>query len=215
MKGKLIVFEGPEGSGKTTQSAILHQNFQKAGISSLLSKEPGQVFNRQLRDILLGGTPTPMAKLLLFLADRAQHVETIVKPALQAGTHVILDRFTDSTIAYQWFGQLAKDGTPVPTAFGNDLRPFNALLRAASGNLVPDLVICIDTPAETRQARLAKRGETLRLAEREALTFQMKVEDYYKHKMPLANSGRFVEVPDFGSPEDLGASIFGLVTPRL
>src|SRR5580704_11025155 len=107
-KGIFISFEGPEGSGKSTHIARLADTLRAAGVPVKLTREPGgSPLGVAFRRILLeqGDGLTPLSELFLYEADRAQHVQDVIKPALAAGNIVLCDRFTDSTLAYQGWGR--------------------------------------------------------------------------------------------------------------
>ncbi len=151
-KGRFVVLEGIDGSGKTTQLEALAAWLPTSGLlpegaSVLCSREPGgTALGQALRQLLLhppdGTAPCPSAELLLYAADRAQHVETVIRPALTAGEWVLSDRFTGSTAAYQG------DGRGLPT-----LR-IAELERIATGGLAPDLTLWLDLPlAESLRRR--------------------------------------------------------------
>ncbi|MBN1550313.1 dTMP kinase, partial [bacterium] len=131
MTGRLITFEGIEGCGKSTQVRILHEKFIKSGKSVLVTREPGSGdFGEKIRQLLLRTSSVkllPMTELFLLVADRSQHVESLIKPSLRAGKIVICDRYTDSSLAYQGFGR----GIPL------DL--INTLNDQATGGVMPDL----------------------------------------------------------------------------
>jgi len=107
--GCFVTFEGIEGSGKTTQIARLAERLDETGEAAVVTREPGgSPLGRRLRGLLLGGEIAriePMAELLLYVADRVQHLREFVEPALAAGTHVLCDRFMDATLAYQGFAR--------------------------------------------------------------------------------------------------------------
>ena len=107
-KGLFITFEGGDGCGKTTQIKLLDEYLRSKGYQTLLTREPGSKgLGIKLREILLNydGEVSPRAESFLFLADRAQHVDCIIKPALENGVIVLCDRHTDSTVAYQGYGR--------------------------------------------------------------------------------------------------------------
>lgn len=144
--GLFIVFEGPEGSGKTTQLWRLYRRLRRAGIPVVRTREPGgTILGERLRRLLKGTreSPVPEAELFLFLAARAQLVNTVIRPALAAGRVVLCDRYSPSTLAYQAYGR----GLPLERVAAAD--------RLATGNLRPDLVVLLDLPVE---AGLARRG---------------------------------------------------------
>jgi len=134
--GKFIAFCGGEGAGKSTQIAALARHLESRGVPMLTTREPGGTPEGQhLRKLLLTettGSWTPLAETLLMVADRAQHIERVIAPALAAGTHVISDRFVLSTLSYQGAGR------GVPTALIRDLH------RQSCGDLWPDLTVIFD-----------------------------------------------------------------------
>jgi dTMP kinase len=107
-KGLFITFEGADGCGKTTQIKLLNEFLRNNGYQTLLTREPGSKgLGERLRNILLNyeGEVSPTCESFLFLADRAQHIDCAIKPALQKGIIVLCDRHTDSTVAYQGYGR--------------------------------------------------------------------------------------------------------------
>jgi dTMP kinase len=152
-RGRFLVFEGIDGSGKTTQLEALAawlptSGLMPSGASVHRSREPGgTALGLALRQLLLhppdGTAPCPTAELLLYAADRAQHVETVIRPALAAGDWVLSDRFSGSTAAYQG------DGRGLPHLCIAELE------RIATGGLTPDLTLWLDLPLA---ASLRRRG---------------------------------------------------------
>lgn len=180
MRGRFITFEGVEGCGKSTQLALLRTWMEEAGLPVLATREPGGTgIGEGIRELLLSDPRNEsldaVAELLLYEADRAQHAREVIRPALEAGVHVLCDRFYDSTTAYQAFGR------------GLDERMTLELNRAASGGLVPDLTLLLSVPLKKSLGRV--RGESadaqlfLRFApaqspdllEREGLSFHERV----------------------------------------
>ena len=108
-RGRLITFEGGDGAGKSTQAAVLAERLRATGVEVVATHEPGGTpLGQEIRRLLVtpgGDPPVPLAELLLYLADRAQHVARVVAPALARGAWVVCDRFVDSTIAYQGAGR--------------------------------------------------------------------------------------------------------------
>jgi len=141
-RGRFIVLEGIDGCGKTTQLEALRQWLPGSGLLPpgtrvIVSREPGgTALGQALRELLLhppdGTAPVPCAELLLYAADRAQHVETVLRPALERGDWVLCDRFTGSTAAYQGYGR------------GLDLGLIGALSDIATGGLSADLTLWLD-----------------------------------------------------------------------
>ena len=153
-KGVLIVLEGIDGTGKTTQAKLLVKRLKAQGVPCVFSHEPGGTAGAEkLRSLLLyppRGGWGETAEVLLFLAARSEHMEHKVQPALQEGKVVVLDRFSDSTMAYQGFGRGLK---PAERA---NLAP---LLAQAAGGVRPDLTIVLDLPARTAMKRVQKRKD--------------------------------------------------------
>lgn len=155
-KGKLIVIEGIDGSGKDTIAERLASYLKSYGIDVLVTKEPGDAFDGKIREILLTENVDAYSELFLFLADRRRHVLKTIKPALDRGNWVIAIRFTDSSFAYQ--GAKGVDGELIDKL--NDI---------ATGGLNPDLVILLDIPADEAVKRLEKRGNRDRFEDKDFL----------------------------------------------
>jgi dTMP kinase len=148
-QGIFIAFEGGEGTGKSTQSKLLAQWLEQEGESVVLTREPGGTdLGKDLRKILLGhetGAISPRAEALLYAADRAHHVYSVIRPALERGDVVITDRYFDSSAAYQGAGRILN---PAEVA---------RISRWATESLYPTLTILIDVPAEIGLGRLQSR----------------------------------------------------------
>jgi dTMP kinase len=148
-KGIFIAFEGGEGTGKSTQSKLLQKWLEQEGETVILSREPGGTdLGKDLRKILLGhetGQISPRAEALLYAADRAHHVYSVIRPGLAEGNVVISDRYFDSSAAYQGAGRV--------------LNPSEVarISRWATESLYPTLTILIDVPAEIGLSRLQSR----------------------------------------------------------
>ena len=154
-KGFFITFEGADGCGKTTQIKLLDEYLQNKGYRTLLTREPGSKgLGIKLREILLNydGEVSPTCESFLFLADRAQHVDCIIKPALKDGIIVLCDRHTDSTVAYQGYGR------------GLDLDQIHELNKIATSGLKPDLTIVLDVDVETSQKRVGTEKDRMESA---------------------------------------------------
>jgi dTMP kinase len=146
--GLFITLEGVEGSGKTTQAALLADALRARGLRASVTREPGGTsVGEAIRTIFLDAAVTlaPTAELLLVLADRAQHVREKLRPAVRSGEIVISDRYCDSTLAYQGFGR------------GFDLKLLRDLNQLASDALKPDLTFVLDCPVELGLARTRAR----------------------------------------------------------
>jgi dTMP kinase len=166
--GTFISLEGPEGAGKTTQVKLLSKQLDAMEVPHLVTRDPGGTpLGRQIRRILLNpeNPVQPMAELLLYQADRAQHVAEVILPSLKEGKFVICDRYVDSTIAYQGYGR------------GIDMALIDQLNEIATGGLMPELTILFDIESSDGLARLHPGGHD-RL-EREALEFHLKVRQGY------------------------------------
>jgi len=167
-RGSFITLEGPEGAGKTTQVKLLSKQLDIHGIPHVITRDPGGTpLGRQIRRILLNpeNPVQPMSELLLYQADRAQHVAEIIEPELKAGKLVICDRYIDSTMAYQGYGR------------GIDFALIEELNKIATGGLMPEMTILFDIESSEGLARLHPGGHD-RL-EREALEFHLKVRQGY------------------------------------
>ncbi|MFQ5826105.1 MAG: dTMP kinase [Dehalococcoidia bacterium] len=176
-----IVFEGGEGSGKSTQARSLYRKLKQQGIPALLTHEPGGTpQGRRIRHLLKGeGEINPLAELLLFAASRAQLMADVIRPALKKGMMVISDRHADSTRAYQGYGR------------GLDMATIEAINDMATGGLHPDLIILLDMGAESGLARKGSApGDRF---EREEIGFHQRVREGYL-KLAQADPGRWLVV---------------------
>jgi dTMP kinase len=175
--GKFVTFEGGEGSGKTTQIKLASNWLKERGITVLSTAEPGGTpLGRKIREILLNRGSSAIgaeAELLLFAADRAQHVHEIIRPALEAGQWVLCDRFADATLAYQGYGR------------GLDVGFIRRLNAFAACSLKPDLTLLFDLPVEGGLARAKQRTAGIRPEaaedrfEREDLAFHGRIRQGY------------------------------------
>jgi dTMP kinase len=156
---KFITFEGVEGCGKSTQIKLIADALRIEGRDVLATEEPGgSDIGKELRRLLLNRSQIKIsseAELLLFMADRAQHVREMILPALDENRIVLCDRFSDATIAYQWFGR------------GMDLKEIENLNRFACADLKPDLTFLFDISVEEGIARAMKRMANAELSKRE------------------------------------------------
>ena len=150
-----ITFEGADGCGKTTQIELLNKYLQQKGFKTLVTREPGaKGLGEKLREILLNydGEVSPNCESFLFLADRAQHVDCVIKPALNDGVIVLCDRHTDSTVAYQGYGRQL------------DIEQIKKLNEIAVNGLKPDLTIVFDIDIETSMQRVGKTKDRMESA---------------------------------------------------
>jgi thymidylate kinase (EC 2.7.4.9) len=203
-----ITLEGGEGVGKTTQQALLVERLRQEGYACLCTREPGgTALGKTLRELLLHGDPfSPLAELLLYAADRAEHVSKVIAPALAAGQVVVCDRFTDSTLAYQGYGR------------GLDLEKIRQLNHLATGGLQPHLTLWLDLPPEvglarSRQRRVAITGSCDKL-EQEHLEFHRRVYQGFQ-ALAAAEPQRIVRISAQGSPAEVAARLWSVVEPRL
>ena len=175
--GRFITFEGVEGSGKTTQVRMAKSYLEAEGLPLVATDEPGGTpLGKIIREMLLNVGPYaifPHAELLLFMAARAQHVQEVIRPALQQGKLVLCDRFLDATLAYQGWGR------GLDRAFIETLHDF------ATNSLKPHLTILLDLPAENGLQRALERiaqrrgGSPEDRFEREDLAFHQRIREGY------------------------------------
>ena len=154
-KGLFITFEGADGCGKTTQIELLDEYLRNKGYKTLLTREPGaKGLGENLREILLNydGEVSSNCEAFLFLADRAQHVDCVVKPAVENGTIVLCDRHADSTIAYQGYGR------------GVNIDELRHLNNIATSGMKPDLTFVFDVDVETSQSRVGENKDRMESA---------------------------------------------------
>ncbi len=167
-KGVLITFEGPEGSGKSTQVALLAQELEKRNFKVLCTREPGgTALGEEVRKILLNKVEKmePLSELFLYAAARFQHTVERIKPALEKGQVIICDRYLDSSIAYQAYGR------------GLDLQTVEMVNNLATDLIKPDITILLDLDPEEGLGRF--KGRELDRMEKENLLFHRRVRQGY------------------------------------
>jgi dTMP kinase len=200
-----ITFEGPDGSGKTTQINPLSDYLSKKGYSVLITREPGGTsIGDQIRKILSDLKNTgmhPRSETLLFLAARAQLVEEVIKPHLEKGFVVLCDRYADSTMAYQGYGHQ------------NDLDQIKSLIEFATGGLKPDLTLLFDMDVEEGLQRKAHGCEWNRL-DAYSLEFHQRVREGY-HVLVESEPKRWVRIEAGQAPDEIQAAIREIVQERL
>lgn len=178
-----ITFEGPDGSGKTTQARLLAEYLRARGYAVVLTREPGgTTIGEQLREVILSTRNRMMrneTEVLLFSAARAQIVAEVIRPALAAGKIVLCDRYADSTLAYQGYG------------LSLDLDALRAITRFATGGLVPDLTFFVDVPVQVGLAR-RQRGKTNRLDQKD-IEYHTRVRNGY-WELVRAEPQRFIVI---------------------
>ena len=200
-----ITFEGPDGSGKTTQISPLSDYLIQNGYSVLITREPGgTVIGDQIRQVLSDLKNTgmhPRSETLLFLAARAQLVEQVIKPNLEKGFIVLCDRYADSTMAYQGYGHQ------------NDLGQIKNLINFATGGLKPDLTLLFDMDVEEGLQRKAHGSEWNRL-DAYSLEFHQRVRMGY-HILAESEPERWVKIEAGQSPEKIRVAVREAVQARL
>jgi dTMP kinase len=206
LRGRFITFEGIDGSGKSTQLRLLSGDLRVLGFDVLTTFQPGGTpLGRRLREAFLETEENvhPMAELLLFAADRAQHVNFLIKPALAAGRIVISDRYADATAAYQGAGR------------GFDEKIVNQVIKLATDGLKPDLTLFFDIPIEKAILRTHSRtdNETIKNKNRmdsETTDFYERVRNAYL-KIAEKEPKRFKIIDAGGSIEEVHAKVSEIV----
>jgi dTMP kinase len=205
-RGLFITLEGVDGGGKSTQIERLADWLRARGETLLLTAEPGgSALGEVIAHWLRGRgseAPTPRAEALLFLADRAQHVDTVIAPALAAGTTVLCSRFSHSTLAYQCHG------------LGLDESAIRAADAFARDGLEPDLVLVLDVDAESAARRRAARGAADDAIEARAADFHRRVRAGFA-ALAAEDPERVVIIDAAGDPEAVQAAVLTAVAPRL
>lgn len=200
--GHLITLEGGEGAGKTTQQRLLAAALSSRGYSCLTTREPGGTeVGQALRHVLLEAFPAGLSartELFLFAADRAEHVETVIRPALQSGSIVICDRFTDSTLVYQGMGR------------GIELELIKQINQMATQGLEPDLTLWLNLPPEIGLARVQERRRTPDQIEQQDLDFHHRLHRGFA-QLAAAEPRRIREVDALGPIEIIAAEIEEIV----
>jgi dTMP kinase len=208
MRGKFITFEGGEGTGKSTQAALLAHRLKSMGVGVVLTREPGGSPGAEvIRHVLLSGAAKPFGpetEAILFAAARDDHVQCTILPALESGKWVICDRFVDSTRIYQ--GALGRV----------DMRLIRVLERVTIGNLKPHLTFILDAPVEVSLARIAtRRGRSAAdRFEAESLDFHEKLREEYL-ALAMREPGRCVLIDSTAAPHEVANRIWNAVTDRL
>ena len=166
MPGIFITFEGGDGTGKSTQVRLLTEWLTQQGRAVVTTREPGGTeVGTALREIVLHhrGEIDPRAEALLYAADRAQHIGTLVRPALERGDVVVQDRYIDSSVAYQGAGRVL------------DAAEIKRISLWATGDLIPDLTVLLDLPGDVARARLAGEHKSFDRLENERDDFHERV----------------------------------------
>ncbi|MEY4457593.1 MAG: hypothetical protein RIS25_186 [Actinomycetota bacterium] len=197
MSGIFITLEGGDGSGKSTQSRLLAEWCEQQGREVVFSREPGGTpLGEQLREIVLHSTGymTPRTEALLYAADRAQNIATVVRPALERGAVVIQDRYIDSSVAYQGAGRVLG---------ATEIRDLSMW---ATESLVPDLTVVLDLDPAAGRTRLDASRTRFDRLEAEKLEFHQLVRGAYL-EMAAADPERFLVLDATVAPDELNAAI--------
>jgi len=207
MKGFLITFEGVEGSGKSTQINLLAEQLKKLDKEVVMTREPGGTkLGEKIRELLLDPNNIDMdnrAEILLYAADRAQHVKKKIIPALEEGKIVLTDRYFDSNIAYQGYGRKL------------EMKMVKKINKWVIRNIWPDLTILLDIDAQVgleraRNLTSDKKGDRL---EQELITFYENIRNGYLEI--AAKEDRFVTINGEQKAEKINSKIFQIVKERL
>lgn len=211
-RGWFIVLEGPDGSGKTTQAHLLADKLSSDGYPSIATEEPGGTdTGRLIREIILNPSIaiSPKTELFLFLADRAEHVQKIIKPALDEGKIVVCSRYIYSTLVYQ--------------GFVRKVAPIEFLLninKYATDELLPDIVFYIDVDPEKTLPKAKENSSTTRnyqggdRIEKEGIGFQQMVRKGYQQIAELLKD-LFITIDGNRSIEEISETLYRLVKRRL
>jgi dTMP kinase len=200
-RGLFITVEGIEGAGKSTQMDAMGRFLTAKGVAFVMTREPGGTpLGEAVRGLLLNPDDRSMcgdAELLLVFAARAQHLHTVIRPALESGDWVLSDRFTDATFAYQGGGR------------GIAQARIAALEEWLQGDLRPDLTLLLDVAVETGMARVAARGQADRF-ERESGEFFQRIRDNYLQRA-AAEPHRFRRIDASASVQQVSSSVLDAV----
>ncbi|HEX6183073.1 MAG TPA: dTMP kinase [Pyrinomonadaceae bacterium] len=208
MASAFITFEGIDGCGKSTQLRMLASELRLRGQEVVSTREPGGTpLGQHIRQLLLDAEEQvdPLAELLLYAADRAQHVRSHVRPALDSGHIVLSDRYADATVAYQGAGR----GFPAELV--------SELVVLATGGLMPDLTLIFDLPvdeSQRRQARRMSKGHKADRLDAEDAAFHTRVRDAYL-RIAAAEPERVRVIDAAGSVQETQAHVMRIVMPFL
>lgn len=200
-----ITFEGPEGSGKTTQMARLVGDLERAGYRTIATREPGGTpIGNQIRRVLFdleNKEMEPRTEILLFQASRAQLVAQVIRPFLEQGGLVVCDRYADSTLAYQGYGHCT------------DLAQLRTIVGFATGGLKPDLTLLLDVDPEVGLRRRRSQGDWNRLDDYE-LAFHRRVRQGYL-RLAAEEPERWVSIDANAPEEEVQAEIRRVVYAKI
>ncbi|AIT78967.1 dTMP kinase [Novosphingobium pentaromativorans] len=205
--GRFIALEGGEGAGKSTQARLLAEALRERGLEVVTTREPGGTPGAEaIRELLLHGDGdgwNPRAEALLFAAARSDHVEKLIRPAVERGAWVVCDRFLDSSRAYQGGGGGLSDA---------DIRELH---RIGSGGLLPDLTVLIEVSPSVASARLSLRDTegTDRIGSRDT-AYHARVAAAFA-AFAEAETARFTRIDGDGSPQDTHQMVLNAIVPLL
>ena len=201
-RGLFITFEGADGCGKTTQLNLLEKYLKDKGLDVIVTREPGaKGLGEKFREILLNydGIVSDRCESFLFLADRAQNIDTIVKPAVSSGKIVLCDRHIDSSVAYQGYGR------------GLDIQQIKDLNTIAAGGMLPDLTLVFDIDIETSMQRVGNNKDRM---ENSGNEFFNRVRNGYLELAKL-EPDRIKVVDSTASIDDIHNKVKNIVFPLL
>lgn len=201
-RGLFITFEGADGCGKTTQLNLLEKYLKDKGLDVIVTREPGaKGLGEKFREILLNydGIVSDRCESFLFLADRAQNIDTIVKPAVSSGKIVLCDRHIDSSVAYQGYGR------------GLDIQQIKNLNTIAAGGMLPDLTLVFDIDIETSMQRVGNNKDRM---ENSGNEFFNRVRNGYLELAKL-EPDRIKVVDSTASIDDIHNKVKNIVFPLL
>lgn len=206
MKARFITIEGCEGSGKTTILKKLCTEFEEKNIKYFATREPGgSKISEQIRNVILNVENTKMdymTEALLYAASRRQHLEEIVKPALNDGAIVICDRYLDSSLAYQGYAR------------GLGIDEVYAINMYATSGFLPELTIYIDIPVEVGLERIASNNRDVNRLDLEKVSFHSKVREGYL-EIAKKYKDRIVTIDGVGTPDEVYERVKKVIFERL
>jgi len=208
---RLITFEGVDGCGKSTQLSLAADYLRGLGEDVVTTFEPGDSpLGKEIRQLLLTGefVPVAEAELLLFLADRAQHVREVIQPALNSGAWLLCDRYSDSTLAYQLAARKLGEGA-------SDLKQ---MLSFAECGVIPALTLWFDVPVDVAMQRMKKRAEAGEKSTRlddEAQSFHQRVASAFGEQFDSDSSGRIQRIDARGDIEAVHQQAFALLEQHI
>lgn len=206
MKARFITIEGCEGSGKTTILKKLCAEFKEKNIKFFATREPGgSKISEQIRNVILNVENTKMdymTEALLYAASRRQHLEEIVKPALNGGAIVLCDRYLDSSLAYQGYAR------------GLGIDEVYAINMYATSGFLPELTIYIDIPVEVGLERITSNNRDVNRLDLEKVSFHSKVREGYL-EIAKKYSDRIVTIDGVGTPDEVYERVKKVIFERL